>query len=91
MREVERLFAEVVDTRRKVKRLSIGLGALISQSLAEPTLFVDVQAEETERRLVATTLAVKQRFGKNAIIRGRSLREEATGRDRNAQVGGHHA
>lgn len=91
MREVERLFAEVVDTRRKVKRLSIGLGALISQSLAEPTLFVDVQAEETERRLVATTLAVKQRFGKNAIIRGRSFREEATGRDRNAQVGGHHA
>lgn len=91
MAEVERLFAEVVDPARKIKRLGIGFGALIPQGLAEPTLFANLEAEETERRLVATTLAVKQRFGKNAIIRGRSLREEATGRDRNAQVGGHHA
>ena len=91
MQEIERLYDEVVDKDRQVKRLNLGFGSLIDQDLAEPTLFSDLQAEEDERRLLATTLAVKQRFGKNAIVRGISLREEATGRDRNAQVGGHHA
>ena len=28
---------------------------------------------------------------KNALVKGRSLRPEATGRERNDQVGGHHA
>ena len=91
MREVERLFDEAVDKDRMVKRLGLGFGALVNEADAELTLFTDVGAEESERRLTQATLAVKQRFGKNAIVRGRSFREEATGRDRNAQVGGHNA
>ena len=91
MREVERLFDEAVDKDRMVKRLGLGFGALVNAADAELTLFTDVGAEESERRLTQATLAVKQRFGKNAIVRGRSFREEATGRDRNAQVGGHNA
>lgn len=46
---------------------------------------------EKRAALTQATIAVKQRFGKNALVRGRSFREEATGRDRNAQVGGHNA
>ena len=36
-------------------------------------------------------LAVKGKFGKNALIRGMSLLDKATARERNEQVGGHHA
>ena len=91
MGEVERLWGEVIDEGRMVKRLGLGLGALVAERDAELTLFTDVEAERSERRLTQTTIAVKQRFGKNALVRGRSFREEATGRDRNAQVGGHNA
>ena len=36
-------------------------------------------------------LAVKGRFGKNALLRGTSLKEKATARERNEQIGGHDA
>ena len=91
MGEVERLWGEVIDEGRMVKRLGLGFGALVAERDAELTLFTDVEAERSERRLTQATIAVKQRFGKNALVRGRSFREEATGRDRNAQVGGHNA
>lgn len=85
------LFQEAADPAYKIKRLGLTAGALIPAQEAELTLFSDVEAEREEMRLVQTTLAVRNRFGKNALVRGRSFREEATGRERNAQVGGHHA
>ena len=91
MGELERMYNDVVDPARKVKRLTIGFGDLVSQEEAEITLFTDLEAEAAERRLAEAALAVKSRFGKNALVRGRSLRDEATGMERNAQVGGHHA
>lgn len=85
------LFREAVDPARKIKRITIGMGDLMPEQEAELTLFSDVEAEAHERRLAETTLAVKDRFGKNALVRGISLREGATARARNEQVGGHHA
>ncbi len=36
-----------------------------------------------------TVLNIKNRFGKNAIVRGLSFLDSATGRERNRQIGGH--
>jgi DNA polymerase V len=36
-------------------------------------------------------LRIKQRFGKNAILRGLNFDEGATAKDRNNQIGGHKA
>ena len=36
-------------------------------------------------------LSIKQKFGKNAILKGISLEEGATAKDRNNQIGGHKA
>ena len=36
-------------------------------------------------------LSIKERFGKNAILRGMNYEEGATTRERNRQVGGHRA
>lgn len=38
-----------------------------------------------------TMLAIKRRFGKNAILKGMNLEEGATARERNQTIGGHHA
>ena len=46
-------------------------------------------ADEKERRLQETTLKMQAKYGKNAVLRGVSYREGATGRDRNKQIGGH--
>ena len=65
-------------------------------------LFFDPEAEEQARRERQTrqqrehkaqqaVLDIRKKFGGNAIIKGMDLKEEATARDRNEQVGGHKA
>ena len=64
------------------------------------TLFDDVeeikrkQAEEKlardkERKIQETSINLKRKFGKNAILKGMNLQEGATTIERNRQVGGH--
>ena len=44
-----------------------------------------------ERKLQEDLLHIKQKFGKNAILKGMNLQEGATTVDRNHQIGGHKA
>ena len=48
-------------------------------------------AAEKERRMQETQIALKRRFGKNAILKGLNFDEGATARERNQQIGGHKA
>lgn len=72
------------------------------QSYEQLTLFTDYDAlqkereEENEalakeRRLQEAMLAVKKRYGKNAMLKGMNLQEGATTIERNNQIGGHKA
>lgn len=65
-------------------------------------LFTDYEALEQERkeqeeqrakerRLQEAMLAVKRKYGKNAVLKGTCLQEGATTIDRNKQIGGHRA
>ena len=46
---------------------------------------------EREKKMQKAILSIKEKFGKNAILRGMNLQEGATAKDRNAQIGGHRA
>ncbi|MBP5360443.1 MAG: Y-family DNA polymerase [Bacteroidaceae bacterium] len=46
---------------------------------------------ESEQNLQRTILKIKNKFGKNAILKGISYSEDATARQRNQQIGGHKA
>ena len=46
---------------------------------------------ERERRRQEAILRIRDKFGKNAILRGMNLEDGATARDRNQQIGGHRA
>ena len=48
-------------------------------------------AEEKERRLQRVTLAIQDKFGKNAMLKGMNLLEGGTTIERNGQIGGHKA
>lgn len=91
MRHFDALFRETVDPSRAIRRINIGLGNLIPEEMASYDLFCDIEAEQQERRLQRTVLDVKQRYGKNSLLKGTNFKRGATGRERNDQVGGHHA
>ena len=86
---LEELFRETVDPARLARKISIGFGNLVDEDLATVDLFTDVEANERERRRQEAVLAVKGKFGKNALIKGTSLKERAMGRERNTLIGGH--
>ena len=85
------LFDETTDRSRPVRRLSIGMGDLLPEEHATATLFDDAEAEGREHRLQEALVAVRGKFGRNALIKATSLQEKATACERNNQVGGHHA
>ena len=63
-------------------------------------LFTDYTAQEQQRaeqnaaharekKLQEAMLGIKKKYGKNAILKGMNLEEDATARERNQQIGGH--
>ena len=49
----------------------------------------EAAADAREKRLQEAALEIKERFGKNAMIKGMNLEEGGTTNQRNGQVGGH--
>lgn len=47
--------------------------------------------QQKERRMQEALLAIKHRYGKNAILKGTNFAAGATARERNNQIGGHKA
>ena len=102
---VARLYDSITDRKLLVRRLNISTNHVVDEAEAsEPApvqleLFSDREAEENkkraalekERRLQEAQLAIKRRYGKNAILKGIDFEEGATTRERNAQIGGHKA
>lgn len=99
------LFDRLVDPRLLVRRLNIGADHVAPEVESVPdtqlSLFVDSEEEvrrreeerarrQRERRMQEATLAIKKKYGKNALLRGTDFEEGATARQRNRQIGGHH-
>jgi DNA polymerase V len=47
------------------------------------------EEEKKEEDLAKAIISIKNRFGRNSILKGTNLEEGATGRERNNQIGGH--
>lgn len=88
--ELDRLFDKAIDSSRPIRRLGIGFSGIESES-RQATLFGENECRRKERSLQEAAIAVKEKFGKNSLLKGMSLREKATAKERNNQIGGHHA
>ena len=97
VKAVRNLFEEKVDDGLLVRRITIDVGNVreekeVAEEGRQLSLFDTVKGEddlEKERRANEAMLAIKRRYGKNAILKGINFEEGATGRERNAQIGGH--
>lgn len=62
---------------------------VVAEGSVQLSLFADAGQNDREKKLQTTVLDIKKKFGKNAILKGMSLQEAATARERNRQIGGH--
>lgn len=103
---IERLFCRIVNPLLLIRRLNLSACRIIPRSSVQKKekpqldLFsseIDKEVSpkeevlERERKLQETMIRLKKRFGKNAVIRGMSLEDGATAKQRNEQIGGHKA
>ena len=51
----------------------------------------EIESRKKERRLQEAEIAIRNKYGKNAILKGMNFLEGATARERNKQIGGHKA
>lgn len=100
MTAVAELFDTIVDKTLMIRRLNIATNNVIPLSEVgkggvQLDLFTEQtspkQSVETESKLQKALLEIKSKYGNNAILRGTNFGKGATGRERNAQIGGHRA
>lgn len=86
---VERIYEETTVKNVKIRRLAISFSGICDESAEGYDLFTDLEAIEKERTLERTVLEIKDRFGKNAMLRAFDLQDGATQMTRNKLIGGH--
>ena len=69
----------------KIRKIGICFSKLQANNSVQLNLFTT-----DDYKLINSVIAIKDKFGKNSILRGISYLEEATGKDRNQMIGGHH-
>lgn len=74
-----------------LKRLTVTLADVVGADEGQLSLFRDNTQGGRREELQRAVLDIKQKYGKNAILRGISFEEGATARERNRQIGGHRA
>jgi nucleotidyltransferase/DNA polymerase involved in DNA repair len=87
--DLKSFYASVECVDRGLDPLTTNL-VVADKSRTEKTICL-AAALEKERRMQEAQLAIKRRFGKNAILKGLNFEEGATAKERNELIGGHKA
>ncbi len=89
MSYTEKLYERIVDRRTPIHRIYLTFNNVVDETYQQYDLFVDPAELEKEHRLQKAMLDIKEKFGKNAILKGMNLEKGATTMERNLQIGGH--
>ena len=99
------LYDRIIDTGLTIRRINLTAQDTVSIEVArhmpeqisifdggeEERRKIEEWREKKERQVQGAILDIKNRFGKNAIIKGMNLEEGGTTIVRNSQIGGHRA
>ncbi len=94
------LFDQIVNPALNVRAIYVVAGhvknaAKVNNTLRQANLFTNYEEEKLknarEQKLQAAEVAIKKRYGRNAIMKLKNYEKNATMRMRNRQVGGHRA
>ena len=72
-----------------IRRFNISANGIVDECYEQYSFFVDPVVMEKDRQITRSANMLKSKFGKNAILKGIDLLEEATQMERNMQIGGH--
>ena len=89
---IETLYRRIVDPRFVIRRVCISCNNVVEdQGVLQLNMFEDTTKQLKDKALQEAMLGIRAKYGKNSILRGMNYDPAATGRERNAQIGGHRA
>ena len=98
-----KLYEKIINKQLLVRRVNITVNNVVDEfteknkkTYEQIDLFTDyqkkaekLQKEKMEKELQKAMIGIKNKYGKNAVIKGMNLQDGGTTIDRNKQIGGH--
>lgn len=104
MEAVMELYEKIINDKLLVRRINITANNVVNisevkeEAYEQIDLFTDYEEinnkrkkEQAEREIQKAMIDIKNKYGKNAILKGMNLQKEGTTIERNSQIGGHKA
>ena len=99
------LYERIINNKLLIRRITITACNVVNEAITKKEknyeqidLFTDYkevsknkEKEQKEKELQKAVINIKNKYGKNAILKGMNFEEAGTMRERNKQVGGHKA
>ena len=86
---VEQLYRRIVRPGAYIRRITLTYTGVMTEDYQQFDLFSDPEETEKDVKAQRAAISIKQRYGRNAILKGMNLEESATTIERNGQIGGH--
>ncbi len=86
---IEKLYNQIADENLSIRRFNISFNNVVHQAYHQYDIFTDPEELKKEHDLQKAMIDIKNKYGKNAILKGMNLSKEGTTMERNRQIGGH--
>lgn len=88
-KECDDLFCKVADRKKLIRQIGYCFDSLVPENDERYDFFTNFDNVKKEKIKTKVVLEVKDKYGKNAILKGLDYEEKATQRERNLSIGGH--
>ena len=85
------MYKKTTNPNYSIRKIMISFNELKDDIYESVDLFTDYQKREKEKKIQETILEIKNKYGKNAILKGMNLQNKATTKMRNKLIGGHNS
>ncbi len=89
--KIAELYESIVSPAYEIRRMFVVCNNVVPEEYMQYSFFMSEAELEKDRKVQKAVLEIKNKFGKNAILKGLNFEEGATTRERNNQIGGHKA
>lgn len=83
------LYEDIVNPNLSIRRVNITCNNVKPEEYLQYPFWMDIEKLEKHRQLQKAVLDIKNKYGKNAVLKGMNLQENAMTIERNKQIGGH--
>ena len=91
MEEFRLLYQKIVDSKYSIRHLGISFGNVKDEIYEQYDLIANLNDIEKERKVQQTLVNIRNKYGRNSVLKGMNYLEKGTARYRNTTIGGHKA